>query len=92
MSQSDYDVLFQAFEYFLDSTADDSQEFQTFCDMCNDFFARLADPGYRMTNGELENSLMMLNLYIQRHPLNSRPHQDLHGRLSSSRFGVFKSL
>lgn len=76
-------VLFHAYKDFLDTLTDDSQETSDLFAFSHEFFRRLQSPGYRLTNGERENALLVLNRFIKAHPASSLPQQTLYKEISS---------
>ena len=81
LTEGEYYALFEAFRFYTESVRDDSPEFQTFFVNSRDFFRRLREPGYHMSIFELHTSLMMLELYSAKHPLNCSVHMALRSKL-----------
>ena len=83
MSEAEYMALFHAFRDFHESTRSDDPEWDSAFRASGEFFKRLRNPDYRMTLGERQNALIMLNRFIQRHPDASRDQLALHHKLSA---------
>lgn len=81
LTEDEYFALFDAFRFYTEFIRDDSPEFQAFFVNSRDFFRRLREPEYRMSIPEIHTSLMVLELYAAKHPLDCSAHMALHSKL-----------